>query len=124
MIEFKALTMKAKTDNMYAIFLLKKNVRSDIIKTILGYLSIVVPGSLKEWKVEIILIGQEFKSTEYRQDYRTEIETIYKIREALMNIRKSKDSYNKDRKLKKEKEIRKCYKYNKVEYFVKNYKSE
>jgi len=36
-IEFKALAMKADTDELYAIFLLKKNVRHDIIKTILGY---------------------------------------------------------------------------------------
>jgi len=90
----------------------------------LGYLSIAALELLKEWKMEIISVGQEFNSTEYRQDYRTETGTIYKGRGALMNIRKSKDSYNKYRKLNKEKKTRKCYKYNKVEYFVKNYKSE
>ena len=35
-IEFEALAMKADTDELHAIFLLKKNVRQDIIKTILG----------------------------------------------------------------------------------------
>jgi len=48
MIEFKVLVMKAETDDMHAIFLLKKNVRSNIIKTILEYLSIVVPELFKE----------------------------------------------------------------------------
>ena len=41
-IEFETLAMKAKTDNVYTIFLLKKNVRNDIIKAILGYLLMVV----------------------------------------------------------------------------------
>jgi len=40
--------MKAEIDDMHAIFLLKKNVRSNIIKTILGYPPIAVPESLKE----------------------------------------------------------------------------
>jgi len=48
MIEFKVLVMKAETDDMHAIFLLKKNVRSNIIKTILEYLPIVVPELFKE----------------------------------------------------------------------------
>ena len=55
MIEFEVLAIKAETNNMYIIFLLKKNVRSNIIKTILGYLPIIVPESLKEWKITIIL---------------------------------------------------------------------
>ena len=48
MIEFKALAMKAETDNIHIIFLLKKNVRSNIIKTILGYPLIAVPETLKK----------------------------------------------------------------------------
>ena len=58
--------MKAETDNMYTIFLLKKNVKSDIIKTILGYLPMAVPETLKKWKVAIILVGQGYGSTEGR----------------------------------------------------------
>ena len=53
MIEFEALAMKADTDELHAIFLLKKNVRHDIIKTILGYPPIAMPETLKEWKVAI-----------------------------------------------------------------------
>ena len=56
MIEFKVLVMKTKTNDMYIILLLKKNVRSDIIKTMLGYLVIVALELLKEWKVAIISI--------------------------------------------------------------------
>ena len=48
MIKFDALAMKADTDKLYTIFLLKKNVWQDIIKTILGYLPIAIPESLKE----------------------------------------------------------------------------
>jgi len=57
MIEFNALAMKADTDELHAIFLLKKNIRLDIIKTILGYLPIAAPEILKEWKVAIISVG-------------------------------------------------------------------
>jgi len=48
MIDFEALAMKADIDELYTIFLLKKNVWQDIIKTILEYLPIVAPESLKE----------------------------------------------------------------------------
>ena len=77
MIEFKALAIKADTYELYAIFLLKKNVQMDIIKTILEYPLIVISETLKEQKIVIILVGQEYKSTEGRHDYKTEIETIY-----------------------------------------------
>ena len=52
---------KTETDDIYiyAIFLLKKNVRSNIIKTILGYLPIVTPETFKKWKVAIISVRQE-----------------------------------------------------------------
>jgi len=48
MIKFEALTIKADIDELHVIFLLKKNVRQDIIKTILGYPPIVAPETLKE----------------------------------------------------------------------------
>ena len=76
-IEFEALAMKADTDELHAIFLLKKNVQHNIIKTILGYLPIAMPESLKEWKVAIILVGQVYKSTEGHHDYKTSTGTTY-----------------------------------------------
>jgi len=48
MIKFEALAIKAKTNNIHVIFLLKKNIRSNIIKTILEYLPIVAPELLKK----------------------------------------------------------------------------
>ena len=48
MIEFEVLVMKADTDELYTIFLLKKNIQQDIIKTILEYLPIAVPETLKK----------------------------------------------------------------------------
>ena len=87
----------------------------------------------------ITLIRQEYESIEGRQDYRMWSGIIYRGREVSMDIRKTKDKNDKNRKLKyqylnynlyryivkdcrkpkKEKEIRKCYKYNKVGYLIK-----
>ena len=63
-IEFEALAMKADTDELHTIFLLKKNIRHDIIKTILGYPPIAMPKTLKEWKVAITSVGQGYESME------------------------------------------------------------
>ena len=138
MMEFKTLAMKVETNNIHTIFLLKKNVRSDIIKTILEYLPIAVPKSLKEWKVVITLVKQEYKSIEGRKYYWMGSSITYGGREALIDIRKAKDNYGKDRKpkcfnyniyghiakdcrkLKKKKETKKCHKCNKVEHLAKN----
>ena len=64
MIKFEALAIKTDTDNLYTIFLLKKNVQVDIIKTILGYPSIAIPKSLKEQKIVITSVGQGYKLME------------------------------------------------------------
>jgi len=98
MIEFEALAMKAETNDIYIIFLLKKNVRNNIIKTILEYSFIAAPESLKKKKVVIISVRQEYKSIEGRQNYRTELGIIYGEREASMNIGKFKDNYDKNKK--------------------------
>ena len=64
MIEFDVLAIKADTDELHAIFLLKKNVQSDIIKMILDYPLIVAAETLKEWKVVITSVEQGYESTE------------------------------------------------------------
>ena len=130
--------MKTETNDLYAIFLLKKNVQTNIIKMILGYPPIVAPETLREWKVAIIPVGQEYKSMESRQDYRTETGMIYRKRDILMDIGKAKDNFNKDRKPKcfncniyrymvkdcrkpkKKQDKRKCYKYDKIGHIAKN----
>ena len=90
---------------IYVQSLLKKNIRSDIIKTILGYLPIVVLETLNKWKVAIISVRQEYDSTESRYNYRTKIGIIYEGREVFMEIEKSKDNYDKDWKSR-------CFNYN------------
>jgi len=69
--------MKADTDELYAIFLLKKNARQDIIKTILGYPPMAIPETLKEWKVVIMSVGQGYESTEGCHNYKTSTGTTY-----------------------------------------------
>ena len=59
-IEFEALAMKAETNDIYAIFLLKKNVQMSIIKTILEYLLMTAPETLKKWKIAITSIKQGY----------------------------------------------------------------
>ena len=51
-------------NELYAIFLLKKNIQQDIIKTILEYLPITAPESLKKWKVAITSVRQGYEFTE------------------------------------------------------------
>ena len=141
MIEFEALAIKADIDELHAIFLLKKNVWPDIIKTILRYLPIVVPEILKEWKVVITLVGQGYKSIEGQNNYKTGIRTTYSGREQLIDISKSNNNF-KDGKpkcfncnkyshmikkywnKKKEKETRKCFKCNKEGHIAKNCKGK
>ena len=71
MIEFDALAMKANTDKLHTIFLLKKNMQQDIIKTILRYPPITIPESLKEWKVAITSVRQGYESTKGCHNYKT-----------------------------------------------------
>ena len=141
MIEFEALATKADTDELHAIFLLKKNVQQDIIKTILGYPPIAMPETLKEWKVAITLVGQGYESTEGRHDYKTETGTTYGGRGQPMDIGKSNDNF-KDGKPKcfncnkyghmakecqsekREQEMRTCFKCDKKEHIAKDCKGK
>ena len=116
MIEFKALATKTDTDELYAIFLLKKNIQQDIIKTILEYLPIAMPEILKEWKVAILSVRQGYKSTEGCHDYKTNTEVIYSGRGQPMDIGRFNNNF-KDRKPK-------CFNYNKYRYMIKEYRAK
>ena len=48
MIKFEALAMKAETNDLHVIFLLKENIWADIIKIILEYLLMAALETLKE----------------------------------------------------------------------------
>jgi len=115
-IEFNALATKADTDELHVIFLLKKNVQQDIIKTILGYPPIVMPELLKEWKVAITSVGQGYKLTEGRYNYKTGTETTYRGRGQPMDIGKSNDNF-KDGKPK-------CFNCNKYGHMAKECRAE
>ena len=142
MIEFEALAMKAETNNMHIIFLLKKNIRADIIKTILEYSPMAALDMLKEWKVAITSVGQEYESTESWHNYKMGTGTTFGGWGASMDIGKSHDNFNKDmkpkcfncniyehlakkcRRTKKDKETRRYYKCDKVGYLAKDCRSE
>ena len=98
MIEFEALAMKAETNDIHAIFLLKKNVQANIIKTILGYLPMAAPNTLKEWNVVITSVEQGYESTESWYNYRIETGMTFGERGAPMDIEKSWDNFDKERK--------------------------
>ena len=108
--------MKADTDELHAIFLLKKNARHDIIKTILGYPPIAMPETLKEWKVVITSVGQGYESTEGWHGYKTSTETTYGGRGQPMDIGKSNDNF-KDGKPK-------CFNCNKYGHMAKECRME
>jgi hypothetical protein len=64
LIEFHVLKMTSMTDDAHTIFLLKKNIRQDIIKTILGYPLDSIPNSLTDWLAAIKSIGLGYESNE------------------------------------------------------------
>ena len=134
------IDFEANTNELYMIFLLKKNVQSDIIKTILGYPPIAAPETLKEWKVAITSVRKGYKSTEGWHDYKMETEMTYREQGQSINIGKSNNNF-KDRKpkcfncnkyshiakkcwKKKEKETRKCFKCNREEHIAKDCKGK
>ena len=142
MIEFKALAIKADTDNLYTIFLLKKNVWADIIKTILEYPLIAAPDILKEWKVAITTVEQGYESMESWYNYKTNTGITFGGRGAPIDIGKSRNNFDENRKprcfncnlyeylakeyrrSKREREIRKCYKCDKQGHLAKDCKSK
>ena len=111
-IEFKVLVIKTEIDDLHVIFLLQKNIWTDIIKTILGYLSIVALEMLREWKVKIISVEQGYESIESWQDYRTGTGTTYREKGIPIDIGKAKDNFNKDGKPK-------CFNYNIYKHIAK-----
>ena len=108
---------------------------------ILGYLPMAMPETLKEWKVAITSVGQEYESTEEHHDYKMSTGTTYGSRGQPMDIGRSNDNF-KDRKpkcfncnkyrhiardcqgKKKEREMRKCFKCNKEGHIAKDCKGK
>ena len=134
--------MKVETDDIHTIFLLKKNVQADIIKTILGYLPMAVSDTLKEWKIVITSVGQGYESMESRHDYKIGTRMTFGGQGIPMDIGKSQDNFDENRKPrcfncnvygyivkeckkpKKDKKMRKCYKCDKVGHITKDCRSK
>jgi len=75
-----------------------------------------MPKTLKKWKVAITSVGQGYKSTEGRHDYKTSMGTTYREQEQPMDIGKSNDNF-KDMKPK-------YFNCNKYRHMEKEYRSE
>jgi len=116
MIEFEVSAMKADINKLHIIFLLKKNMRQNIIKTILEYPPIAAPETLKEWKVAITLVKQRYKFTKGQNNYKMSIGVTYREQEQPMDIGKSNENF-KDRKPK-------CFNYNKYKHIAKECQSK
>jgi hypothetical protein len=94
LIKFHVLKMTSKTNDAHAIFLLKKNIRQDIIKTILGYPPAAIPDTLMEWLEAIKSIGMGYEVNEMRKDIRTKSSITYGGSRLPMEIRKRKFLWN------------------------------
>ena len=78
---------------------------------ILGYLPIVAPETLKEWKVAITSVRQEYESTKEWNNYKIGTGMTYGGQEQPMDIGKSNDNFKNGKP--------KCFNYNKYDYMAK-----
>ena len=111
LIEFHVLKIRADTDDLHAIFLLKKHARRDIIKTILGYPASSIPITYTDWKKAILSVGQGYESTETPQQ-RTGTGITYGGTGQPMEIGRQMPAFN-------EKGQPKCFKCNKYGHMAK-----
>ena len=72
------------------------------------------PETLKEWKVVITLVRQGYKSTKSQYNYKMGIGTIFGGRGIPMDIGKSRDNFNKDRRPR-------CFNCNTYKHIAKEY---
>jgi len=68
LVEFDVLKSKSDMDDKHLIFLLKKHVRNDIIKAIMGYPPENFATTYGEWKKAIKSVGMGYESTEIRKE--------------------------------------------------------
>ena len=67
-IEFHVLMNKAKVDKSHAIFLLRKNVKQEIIRNILAFPPSSVPETLDEWITTIESVGRGYETADLRHE--------------------------------------------------------
>jgi hypothetical protein len=96
MIKFGVLRDTAKVDETHAIFLLKRHVKHDIIKVIMGYPPVAIPTTLKEWIEAIQSVGKGQESTQIRQDLLTPTGVTYGGTGQPMELGRKKLVWSKD----------------------------
>jgi hypothetical protein len=96
LIKFGVLRDTSKIDETHAIFLLKRHVKNDIVKIIMGYPPISIPVTLKEWIEAIQSVGKGQESTQVRQDLLTPTGITYGGTGQPMELGRKKLVWNKD----------------------------
>lgn len=95
LIEFEVLKSRAELDEKHAMFLLKKNVRPDIIRTIMGYPPDSIPKSYDDWKKIIMSVGQGYEATDRRaKDKKTATGVTYGGMGQPMEIGRTRHIFN------------------------------
>jgi hypothetical protein len=95
-IKFGVLRETSKIDKTHAIFLLKRHVKSDIIKIIMGYPPVTIPSILDDWITAIQSVGKGQESTQTRQDLLTPTRVTYRGSGQPMEIGRKKLVWSKD----------------------------
>jgi hypothetical protein len=76
-IRFGVLRDTSKIDETHAIFLLKRHVKSDIIKIIMGYPPVAIPLDLGEWISAIQSVGKGQEATQIHHNLLTPTGVTY-----------------------------------------------
>jgi hypothetical protein len=95
-IRFGVLKDTSKIDETHAIFLLKRHVKTNIIKIIMGYPPVSIPTDLSEWISAIQSVGKGQEATQICHDLFTPTGVTYGGSGQPMEIGRKKLVWSKD----------------------------